>query len=144
MKTALKKTLLAAWCALLLAGCAISPDDFETDAAYQAAVAERQAKLEKAGRISEGIRTAYVLQVEGFRAAGIDLAVLTPREQMIASTACATLTALGTVVSTDAVQLSDEGLAWCSELVKLLGRNVPDLTPEPVAVAAPPPDLAPI
>lgn len=127
-----------------LGACAPQPSDFETPAAYQAAVDEREAKLEKAGRVSEALRSVYIAQVEQWRMAGVDFAVLTPNQQMLAMTACGTATALSTVIATDAVELSTEGAAWCSELVKLLGRDMsqplvpvprPEVVPEPVPEA---------
>lgn len=117
--------------------------DFDSDAAFEAAVAERQARLERAGRISESIRMTYATQVEAYRAAGIDIKVLSPREKMLAATACGTLTSISTVVAPDAARLSDEGLAWCAELVKLLGEAAPAPVTAPAPVPAPPPPAVP-
>jgi len=108
----------------MLAACAPKPSDFATPEEYQAALTERQGRLERAGRASEVIRNVYVSQVEAFRMAGLDIKALTPQQQMMATAACGALTAISTVIATDAAELSEEGAAWCAEAVKALGENV--------------------
>ena len=119
--------------ALALAACAISPDDFKTPEAYREALAERQDRLERAGRFAEVARLIAVNQVEIWKASGVgDLIQWDESRLLKASAFCATATALTTIINPEMTELTDEGAKWCAEILMILATDtVPVPVPKP-------------
>lgn len=74
---------------------------------------------------SQALRAAYATQIEIWNAAGIDPLQLEPRELMLASASCATLTSLSTVTNPDAPEMTDDLAQWCVEVVRALAPAAP-------------------
>ena len=124
--------------ALVLSGCAINRADFDTEEAYQARVAERQARLEAAGRFAEAARLIAISQIEIWNSAEIDPIQWDENRLLKASAFCGTATAIMTVIDPEMESLSNEGAQWCGVVVKALAA-APEVAPGP----APEPEPAP-
>lgn len=144
----MRATLLAL-ALMALAACA-GPDraDFDSDAAFAAAAEEhqaaRQARLERIERVSAAGLAFARTQIEAYRSLGVDLALLQPQHQALATAACATL--IGAVeagrafvesdpaVEETADAVSADALQWCLLAVETAGPST-----APATMLPPPP-----
>ena len=118
----------------LVAGCnPIIPADYATPEEYQAAVDERAARLDRAGRYAEAFRLVAINQIEIWNAAGIDPLQWDDTKLLKASALCGTATAIATVINPEMAELSSEGTRWCGFVIKALApASAPASAPVPV------------